>query len=191
MGLVLTRELLRLMRGGIVVDSEVGVGTRVHVSLPRAEVPVVVNALPDPQATRTAAVAASPAGVVLYIEDNDVNALLVEQLLARWADVRFVRAHDGRSGIALAAKLQPDLLLLDMQLPDIDGMEVLQRLKKECATRELRVIVLSADAMPEDLRRAKALGAEEYWTKPLAFDGFLADVSRLLVRQHGLVTDRR
>jgi CheY-like chemotaxis protein len=124
---------------------------------------------------------------VLYVEDNDVNALLVEQLLMRWADVRFVRAHDGRAGIALAARLQPDLLLLDMQLPDIDGMEVLQRLKKDCATRELRVVVLSADAMPEDLRRARAFGAEEYRTKPLAFESFLADVSRLLVRQHGLV----
>jgi CheY-like chemotaxis protein len=97
-------------------------------------------------------------------------------------------AHtNGRAGIALAAKLQPDLLLLDMQLPDIDGIEVLQRLKKDCATRELRVVVLSADAMPEDLRRARAFGAEEYRTKPLAFESFLADVSRLLVRQHGLV----
>ena len=158
-----------------------------HVSPPRAEVPVVVDAPPDPQGTRTAPVTESPSGIVLYVEDNDVNALLVEQLLARWADVRFVRAHDGRAGIALAAKLQPDLLLLDMQLPDIDGIEVLQRLKKDCATRELRVVVLSADAMPEDLRRARAFGAEEYRTKPRAFESFLADVSRLLVRQHGPV----
>jgi PAS domain S-box-containing protein len=192
MGLVLTRELLRLMRGGIVVESEIGVGTRVRLSLPRAEVPAAIQApagaqaaLPEPIVT------ASPAGVVLYIEDNDVNALLVEQLLARWADVQFVRAHDGRTGIALATKLRPDLVLLDMQLPDIDGIEVLQRLKKDRTTRELRVIVLSANAMPEDLRRAKALGADEYWTKPLAFDRFLADVSRLLVRQQGLVAQGR
>jgi CheY-like chemotaxis protein len=125
------------------------------------------------------------------VEDNDVNALLVEQLLARWADVRFVRAQDGRSGLALAARLQPDLLLLDMQLPDIDGMEVLQRLKKDPATRDLRVIVLSANAMPDDLRRAKALGAHEYWTKPLAFDCFLADVSRLLLRERRRVLQGR
>jgi CheY-like chemotaxis protein len=189
---VLTRELLRLMRGGIAVESEIGVGTRVRVSLPRAELSAVVDALSGPPATRAAStVNGSPAGVVLYVEDNDVNALLVEQLLMRWADVRFVRAHDGRAGIALAARLQPDLLLLDMQLPDIDGMEVLQRLKKDDATRELRVIVLSANAMPEDLRRARVLGAEEYWTKPLAFDRFLADVSRLLVRQHGPVVHGR
>jgi len=190
-GLVLTRQLLRLMRGEIEVVSEIDVGTRVRVSLPRAEVPPAEEAAAGPQARRSVPPAdASPEGVVLYVEDNDVNALLVEQILARWAGVRFVHARDGRTGMALAGAMHPDLLLLDMQLPDIDGMDVLQRLKTDPATQDLRVIALSANAMPEDVRRARALGAEEYWTKPLAFDRFLADVSRLLERETGLAEPR-
>ena len=174
-GLVLTRQLVRLMQGNIEVDSKLGVGTRVSVSLPRVE---AVPRTPEPR--YASAVLAAPRGTVLYVEDNDVNAILIEQILARWADVRFVRAHDGASGVALAGKVQPDLLLLDMQLPDIDGLEVLRRVKADAATRHLRVVALSASAMPDEVARASQLGADEYWTKPLAVDRFLADVARLM-----------
>ncbi|HEY9064777.1 MAG TPA: ATP-binding protein [Burkholderiaceae bacterium] len=174
-GLVLARQLVRLMQGDIEVESKVGVGTRLSVSLPRIE---VVPRAPEPPWAQPALVA--PRGTVLYVEDNDVNAVLVEQILARWADVRFVRAHDGASGVDLARSVRPDLLLLDMQLPDIDGLEVLRRVKADAATRHLRVVALSASAMPDEVARARQLGADEYWTKPLALDRFLADVARLM-----------
>lgn len=174
-GLALTRQLLRLMQGNIGVDSKLGIGTCVSVSLPRVESVPCVPEQPLPQTAP-----AAPRGTVLYVEDNDVNALLVEQILARWADLRFVRAHDGTSGFELARSLQPDLLLLDMQLPDIDGLEVLRRVKADAATRHLCVVALSASAMPEEVARATQLGADEYWTKPLAVDRFLADVARLM-----------
>jgi len=174
-GLALTRQLLRLMQGDIHIDSRLGAGTRVSVSLPRVEPVPRAPERPLPQAAP-----AAPRGTVLYVEDNDVNALLVEQILARWVDLRFVRAHDGASGLALARSLQPELLLLDMQLPDIDGEEVLRRVKADASTCRLRVVALSASAMPEEVARASRLGADEYWTKPLAVDRFLADVARLM-----------
>jgi len=121
---------------------------------------------------------------VLYIEDNPVNQLLVEQLLARWSAVRLVQAEDGTNGIELARSLRPDLVLLDMQLPDMDGFAVLDALRADPATRDLRVIALSASAMPELVAQAFAHGAADYWTKPLDFDRFLADMQGLLATQH-------
>jgi CheY-like chemotaxis protein len=117
---------------------------------------------------------------VLYIEDNAVNSLLVEQLLARWPDVRFIRAMDGASGMQMARTLQPDLVLMDLQLPDLDGVELLERLRADSALRDTPMIVLSASAMPEDIARARARGATDYWTKPLDFQQFLAGVARAL-----------
>jgi PAS domain S-box-containing protein len=127
-----------------------------------------------------AADAAAPAGLVLYIEDNAVNAMLVEQLLARWPAVRLVVAEDGATGLAQAVALNPDVVLLDMQLPDMDGLQVLQRLKADEATRALPVVVLSANAVPDDMQAARDAGALDYWTKPVDLDGFLAGMQRLL-----------
>jgi len=197
-GLVLTRQLVRLMDGQMHIDSEPGQGTRVRVTLPvhrAAEAGVVAEAgeapsfMPSVRAPLDAAAggAASPAGVVLYIEDNAVNLLLVEQLLARWSGVRLVQAEDGASGIELARSLRPDVVLLDMQLSDLDGLAVLDALRADPATRDLTVIALSASAMPESVAQARAHGVADYWTKPLDFDRFLADMQRLLAtpRQHG------
>ena len=119
---------------------------------------------------------------MLYIEDNPVNAMLVKQLLARWDDVRFVLAEDGHSGVAQARPLLPELVLLDMQLPDISGEQVLQQLRSQPATRPLRIIALSANAMAEDVERARQFGANDYWTKPINPARFLAEVRALLGR---------
>ena len=192
-GLVLTRQLVRLMEGRMDVDSEVGRGTRVRVSLqahrttrpyePSAFMSSIHAALDDPTED-----ASAPAGVVLYIEDNPVNLMLVEQLLARWSAVFLVQAEDGASGIELARTLRPDVLLLDMQLPDMDGFAILNSLRADPATRELVVVALSASAMPESVAQAREHGVSEYWTKPLDFDRFLADMQRLLAAQDGYGT---
>jgi len=184
-GLTLTRQLVRMMQGQLEIDSEAGRGTRVRVSLPAyqpAEAGDTPAFAPSIRATLdgSAGDAESPAGVVLYVEDNPVNLLLVEQLLARWSRVHLVQAEDGASGIELMRSLRPDLVLLDMQLPDMDGLAVLRALRADPATRDLTVIALSANAMPELMKQARALGAADYWTKPLDFDRFLADMQRLL-----------
>lgn len=176
-GLALTRELVRLMKGQMDVESVLGRGTRVRLALPASR---TLGQDQRPTGGPEEAQEPSPVGVVLYIEDNPVNMLLVEHMLASWSGVRLVKAEDGGSGIELARSLLPDLVLLDMQLPDMHGIDVLQALRADAATRHLRVVALSASAMPEDVERALRFGAADYWTKPLDFKRFLRDLRRLL-----------
>jgi PAS domain S-box-containing protein len=179
-GLALSRQLVRLMLGQIVVDSEAGRGTRVRLALPRGAAQDQSTASLSPQLEGENGEA--PAGLVLYIEDNPVNLLLVEQLLSRWPGVRMAQAEDGTSGIDMARTLRPDLVLLDMHLPDIDGLAVLRSLRGDPATHDLVIISLSASAMPEEMAAARAAGATDYWTKPLDFARVLAGLRELLPR---------
>jgi CheY-like chemotaxis protein len=130
-------------------------------------------ALPDDRAARHA-----PA--LLYIEDNDVNMLIVRELLTQRPRVAFHGAPDGASGVRLARELRPSLILIDMQLPDIDGTEVLRRLRADPVTASVRCIALSANAMPEDVASARAAGFDDYWTKPIDLTAFLRAVDALI-----------
>ncbi len=170
-GMALARHLVALMGGRLAVASQPGQGTAVHVRLPLH--------LPGSQTDR------QPTGTVLYIEDNAVNALLVVEVLRQWPAVRVVVAVDGASGLEQARQLQPDVLLLDMQLPDMDGLQVLQQLKQEPATRQLKVVALSANAMSTDVDATLRAGACAYWTKPIDFVPFLDKVRTMLLARCG------
>jgi CheY-like chemotaxis protein len=172
-GLALTRQLVQLMGGELHADSEHEVGTRMRVVLRRGQPPATRGATPAP-------LCAPPSGCVLYIEDNAVNVLLVETIMSRWDGVRLVVAPDGATGLRMARTLQPDLVLLDMHLPDMGGVAVLRALRGDEATRELCVVALSASAMPEDVAQARRHGISDYWTKPLDLTRFLHDVQELL-----------
>jgi CheY-like chemotaxis protein len=87
---------------------------------------------------------------------------------------------DGRSGLKRAREALPDLILLDMQLPDLDGLAVLRQLREDAATATVRCVALSANAMPEDVAAARAAGAIDYWTKPIQFPAFVEQLERLL-----------
>jgi PAS domain S-box-containing protein len=183
-GLVLTRQLVERMNGLLRIDSEPGRGTRVFITLVAAS----PGSLANPSATPAAPAAALPGdagadlppAVVLYIEDNPVNVLLVEQLLTRWPQIRFVHADDGQGGIELARRLLPDLVLLDMQLPDMHGTAVLSALRADPDTAALGVVALSASDLPEDAAIAREAGAIEYWTKPIDVASFHKDLVRVL-----------
>jgi CheY-like chemotaxis protein len=183
-GMALTRQLLQLMDGTIEVRSEAGVGTQVLIGFPAAAAsaaePRSAASGNDARPTSALPAATRCKGTVLYIEDNPVNQTVVQQMLARWPDLRLVLAGNGERGIALARELRPDLVLLDMRLPDLNGCQVLDALRGDPQTRELAVVALSASAMPEEVAAARASGALEYWTKPLDLAGFLAGVQRLL-----------
>jgi CheY-like chemotaxis protein len=121
-----------------------------------------------------------PSGVVLYVEDNRVNFLLVEQLLRIWSLVELHHAEDGAGALELARAVEPDLVILDLHLPDMNGLDVLRRLREEPGFARARVAVLSASALPGDVAAARKAGVVEYWTKPLDVPRFLKDVQRLL-----------
>lgn len=180
-GMNLTQQLVNLFGGSMTVQSEVDVGTQVEIRLP------LVQAAPggDDAAARVAEAVAAPAaggprGLLLYIEDNPVNAILVQQLLAGWPDVEVVVAPTGGEGLVQARQLRPDLVLLDMNLPDMGGVDVLRKLRSEDATRGLRVIALSAATLQDDIDAAKAAGADAYWTKPIDFVQVLQGVEAAL-----------
>jgi len=127
-----------------------------------------------------AGAAAQARPLVLYIEDNDVNMMIVRELLTQRPDIAFQGAPDGRSGLAMVRELKPALLLVDMQLPDIDGIEVLRRLRSDPATAGVTCVALSANAMPEDVQQARAAGFDDYWTKPIDLGEFLKALDRLV-----------
>ena len=127
----------------------------------------------DPQAPATATVPLS----VLYVEDNPVNALVMRELVAMRPNVVLRIVGDGVGGVAAALRDRPDLVLVDMQLPDMDGHEVLRRLRAQAFAS--RIVALSANAMPDAVARARASGFDDYWTKPIDFGGFLASLDRL------------
>ena len=117
---------------------------------------------------------------LLYIEDNPVNTLVVEELVARRKDIELRCAADGRRGLTAAQDWLPHLILLDMQLPDLDGYAVRAELRTLAATSAIPCVALSANAMPDDIQAALNAGFADYWTKPINFQIFWAGLDQHL-----------
>lgn len=120
---------------------------------------------------------------VLYVEDSPSNLRLVERVLAQRPAVELLTATRGEEGIRLAREQRPDLVLLDLHLPDVTGNEVLRRLREDPATGEIPVVVVSADAIPSQVERLLAAGAHAYLTKPFDLARFLELVDEALARR--------
>ena len=185
-GLAITKALVERMGGSVHVDSRQGEGSvfelRLPAANPPANLPVTLSvALSAPPAAGSASPLPESRGPhrVLYIEDNPVNALIISELVARRSDFALQIAVDGTSGVQQAQALLPDLILLDMQLPDFDGFEVLRQLQASPQTARIPCIALSANAMPADIERALQAGMADYWTKPLDFKAFMDALDRL------------
>ncbi len=182
LGLVLTRELVEHMQGRLEVQSRNGLGTTVTVDLPACEPAAAAAAAAEqPVAAAPGGAPRAPvAGRVLYVEDNPVNTLLVQQALAAYPGVQLLTAETGADGLELARRDRPDLVLLDMNLPDLSGLEVLERLKADPQTCALPVVALSAADEGADVERARRAGVADYWAKPIVLESFLAGVARQL-----------
>jgi CheY-like chemotaxis protein len=109
---------------------------------------------------------------LLYVEDNPANMKLVEQIIARHPDIRLLTAVDGTSGIEIARASRPDVILMDINLPDINGYEALETLRLDTATALIPVIAISANAMPLDVERGLNAGFFRYLTKPIKINDF-------------------
>lgn len=119
-------------------------------------------------------------GSVLCVEDDPVGRELVEALMAAFPAVELRIAADGRSGISAALDKMPDVILLDMHLPDMGGLEVVRALNAHIAEGECQVILLTGDKLTIDVVKAMSLGAREYWLKPLSLDRLQGDLPRVL-----------
>jgi CheY-like chemotaxis protein/anti-sigma regulatory factor (Ser/Thr protein kinase) len=182
-GLALSKRLVEMMDGRIGVNSEVGQGSRFWIRLPLAVHQTEPAALGPPSGLSTSDFAPDePLHTVLYIEDNPVNTILMEAMLSRLRGVRLVTAVLPRAGLVLARNAHPALILLDINLPGMDGYEVLRHLQADRRTAGIPVVAVSANAMDADLQAGLAAGFADYLPKPLDMQNLLDTVRRLLGR---------
>jgi signal transduction histidine kinase/AmiR/NasT family two-component response regulator len=173
-GLVVCKRLIELMGGVIGVESTVGKGSVFWIELN-------LTAEPQPAAhaaeLTTVALAQSQADAqlhtLLYVEDNPANLMLVEDLIARRPDIRLLSAADGNRGVEIARASRPDVILMDINLPGISGIQALRILAGDPATAHIPVVALSANAMPRDIAKGLAAGFFRYLTKPIKVNEFL------------------
>ena len=180
-GLVMTKRLVELMGGVIGVKSAVGVGSVFWVDLIRAAEPqLAVGAIEG--AGRKPAHARNEAAqhTLLYVEDNPANLKLVEQLIARRPNLRLLSAAEATLGIELARKQQPDVILMDINLPGISGIKALKILREDPQTQHIPVVAISANAMPHDIDKGLEAGFFHYLTKPIKVVEFMDAVNLAL-----------
>ncbi len=181
-GLVVAKRLVELMGGAIGVESTVGLGSMFwfelvsvaepHLSMEGGE----ASALAQPLVRRGAKL-----HTLLYVEDNPANMKLVEKIIARYTDIRLLTAVSGNSGIEIARASQPDVILMDINLPGISGFEALKILRADPATAHIPIVALSANAMPRDIENGLAAGFFQYLTKPIKVNEFLNILDEALV----------
>jgi len=173
-GLVVSKRLVELMGGAIGVESTVGVGSVFWIELnatvaPNVDVEVSGStAAPQPQALPSARLR-----TLLYVEDNPANLSLVEQLVARCSDMRLLSARNGNLGIQIARDSLPEVILMDINLPGLSGLDALKILRDDPITARIPVVALSANAMPRDIRKGLEAGFFRYLTKPINVNEFM------------------
>jgi len=179
LGLALSKGLMEAIGGTLGVESDAGAGSTFWLDLPLAttsanfastELDASVQPKSSPAVTAT----------VLYVEDNIGNVRLMERLMIHRPSVRLITSLAGNLGVELAQQHRPDLILLDVHMPDLSGFEVLDLLNKDSRTASIPVVMLSADASQEQIQRFRDAGARDYLTKPLDLQQFLTQLDLYL-----------
>jgi CheY-like chemotaxis protein len=173
------------MGGTIGVASTPGEGTVFWVEFATATAPAFTLPAADAIATLAASPGDAPVRTVLYVEDNPANLELVGQLIARRSDLRLISASDAPLGIQYARTWLPHVILMDINLPGMSGIEALEVLLADAATARIPVIALSANAVPRDIEHALAAGFFSYITKPIVVGKFMAALETALLCSRG------
>jgi PAS domain S-box-containing protein len=180
-GLVMSKRLVEMMGGSIGVESTVGMGTVFWFDLSAAKAPTPAA---DHAGFSEIALAEidQNAGLrtLLYVEDNPANLDLVAQLIKRRPDLRLLSARDGNLGVQLARAHRPDVVLMDINLPGISGIEALKILREDATTAHIPVVALSANAMPRDIEKGLSAGFFRYLTKPIRVKEFMETLDAAL-----------
>ena len=173
-GLVVAKRLVELMGGTIGAESTVGAGSVFWFELTSVVEPRLSTDVGDAAALRERHVRRGErVHTLLYVEDNPANLKLVEQIIARHFDMRLVTAVNGMSGVETARASQPDVILMDINLPDISGFEALVILRSDPVTAHIPVVAISADAIPRDIKKGLKAGFFAYITKPIKVNEFM------------------
>ena len=174
-GLVVCKRLIEWMGGVIGVESTVGQGSIFWIEMDQTA--LALSAVPSEKST-TVNLAPIPAitqsRTLLYVEDNPANLMLVEDLILRRPDIRLLSAIDGHSGVIIANTSQPDVILMDINLPGMSGLNALSILSNDPATAHIPVVALSANAMPRDIEKGLEAGFFRYLTKPIKVNEFIS-----------------
>ena len=180
-GLVVTKRLVELMGGSIGLKSTLGQGSTFWVELQLTEVPELVY-MPTGETVADLLDAAdgAPRYTLLYVEDNPANLNLVEQIIARRTDLRLLSAANAQLGIALARVHQPNVILMDINLPGMSGLEAMQLLRSDPLTAHIPILAVSANAAPGDIERGLEAGFFDYVTKPIRVARFMQSVNAAL-----------
>ena len=180
-GLVVCKRLVELMNGQIGVERTVGGGSLFWVELSRTAVSQSVPHTAEPMMdAEKQDQGAAQLYTMLYVEDNPANLMLVEDIIARRPDIHLLSAKDAISGIEIARASLPDIILMDINLPGISGIDALKILAKIPATARIPVIALSANAMPRDIKNGLDAGFCRYLTKPVKIKELLATLDVVL-----------
>ena len=181
LGLVVSKQLVEVMGGSIGADSTVGVGSVFWIELVMAAAPPLIVSKPEsPRPVLPPVQGALPLRTVLYIEDNSANLELIKQLIARRPDLHLRCAPDGERGIASARIHQPEVILMDINLPGMSGIEAMKILRDDLAMAHIPIIALSANAMPHDVKKGMEAGFFNYVTKPIDVKQFMVALDAAL-----------
>ena len=179
-GLMVSKRLVELMKGEIGVESTIGVGSVFWIDLNLTAEPRRAAAAKPTAIAQAQVQAGAQLRTLLYVEDNPANLMLVEDLIARRPDIRLLSATDGNGGIKIARASRPDMILMDINLPGISGIQALKILRAEPATAHIPVVALSANAIPRDIEKGLAAGFFRYLTKPIKVNEFMDTLDEAL-----------